>query len=696
MRDPRHNILFEEVAIGPVTARNRFYQVPHCNGMGTSHPSAMAAMREVKAEGGWSVVCTEECDFHHVGDVSPAVEARLWTSQDIPAMARMVESVKRHGALAGCELVFGGPANGNLQSREIPLAPVAIPVKGYSPVQARGMDLTDIANFRRWHRDAICRVRDAGFDLVYVYAGHDLSLLQHFLSRRYNRRTDAYGGSIENRARLLREVIEDSREVAFGKMAVAVRIAVDELMGKDGITAGDDGQAVIELLADLPDLWDVNISDWENDSQTARFADEGYQERFVSWVKSVTTKPVVMVGRYTSVDRMVSLVQKGITDFIGAARPSIADPFLPRKIEEGRIEDIRECIGCNICVAGDWQYVPMRCTQNPTVGEEWRRGWHPEKIVRKRSDAAVLIVGAGPAGLEAARALGRRGYQVALAEAEIQAGGHLNRIAELPGFGSWRRVRDWRVGQISQMSHVELYPGSRLTVDDVLEFGEGHIAIATGARWRRDGIGRSLRRPLVGSDCHGVLTPDDILNGVDVRSPVIVFDDDHYFMASAIAELVASGGHDVVYVTPAPDVAHWTHNTMEQHRIQSRLLELEVRIVTSNTVSAVDKETVALTCGFSGKTARVERATFVPVTMRTPEDGLYRALLNRRNQWESCGIKSVTAIGDCHAPGLVAAAVYSGHRFARELDAKTRLDEPPFAREVVSLSANWPTSWDAD
>ena len=122
------------------------------------------------------------------------------------------------------------------------------------------------------------------------------------------------------------------------------------------------------------------MSNWSNDSQSSRFSEEGYQEKYTSFVKSVTSKPVVGVGRYTSPDSMVRVVKQGVLDFIGAARPSIADPFLPRKIFEGRVDDIRECIGCNICITGDNTNVPMRCTQNPVVGEEWRRGWHPEHV----------------------------------------------------------------------------------------------------------------------------------------------------------------------------------------------------------------------------------------------------------------------------------------------------------------------------
>ena len=145
---------------------------------------------------------------------------------------------------------------------------------------------------------------------------------------------------------------------------------------------------IIGLLAELPDLWDFVLGGWDNDSQTSRFSEEGNQEPYIAGLKSLTSKPVVGVGRFTSPDAMVRQIRKGLLDLIGAARPSIADPFLPRKIEEGRIEDIRECIGCNICISGDMTMSPIRCTQNPTMGEEWRRGWHPERIAPKRSDSA--------------------------------------------------------------------------------------------------------------------------------------------------------------------------------------------------------------------------------------------------------------------------------------------------------------------
>ncbi|MFP6741645.1 MAG: NADH:flavin oxidoreductase, partial [Alphaproteobacteria bacterium] len=412
-RDPRYDVLFEPVKIGPVTAPNRFYQVPHCTGLGHNFPQMLAAMRGIKAEGGWGVVCTEYCSIHPSSDDSPAAHCRLWDDEDIRAQALMTEAVHRHGSLAGCELWYGGYSTGNRQTREISLAPSSRPVWSPDPFHTRAMDKSDIRQLRQWHRDAAVRAKQAGFDIVYVYAAHGYGPMQFLLSR-FNERTDEYGGSMENRTRLLRELIEDTKEAVGDTCGVAVRLAVDELLGDAGLTCDGEGREVVELLADLPDLWDVNISTFANDARTSRFVEEGAQEDYIKFVKQVTTKPVVGVGRYTSPDRMVSLINNGVLDMIGAARPSIADPFLPKKIEEGRIEDIRECIGCNICISNNPMNAAMRCTQNPTVGEEWRRDWHPEVIAPRGSDDKVLIVGAGPAGLEAARSLGNRGYEVHL------------------------------------------------------------------------------------------------------------------------------------------------------------------------------------------------------------------------------------------------------------------------------------------
>jgi dimethylamine/trimethylamine dehydrogenase len=683
-RDPRYDILFEPVQIGPVTAKNRFYQVPHCNGMGRALPAGMAEMRGVKAEGGWAVVCTEEVEIHPTSDHSPVVEGRIWDDADIPMFARMAEKIHEHGGLAGFQPNHSGFTVSNLYSREVPLAPVDMPVELNHPIQARAMDKADIKALRRWYVDAAKRAKRAGFDIVYDYCGHDMSMQMHFLSRRYNRRTDEYGGSLENRVRLFREVLTDMKEAVGDRCAVAVRFAVDELMGADGLACDAEARDVVEMLADLPDLWDVNVSEWSNDSVTSRFAEQNAQADYTRFVKQVTRKPVVGVGRFTSPDMMVSMIAKGHLDLIGAARPSIADPFLPKKVEEGRIEDIRECIGCNICVSGDFLVTPIRCTQNPTMGEEWRKGWHPERIPEKGSDSTVLIVGAGPAGLECARALGQRGYAVTLAEATQELGGRVLRESKLPGLSEWIRVRDYRQWQLEQMASVDIFLDSRLSAEQVLEFGFDHVVIATGAHWRRDGVGRACLDPVPGTEAPNVFTPDDIMAGAELSGPVVIYDDDHYYMGGVLAEKLRADGHEVLLATPAADASNFTHNTLEQTRIQRGMLESGVVIAPHRALVALEDGTATLACTYTGREETRPCAALVTVTARAPEAGLYEALAAAPEALERAGIKSVTRIGDALAPSTIAAAVYAGHRYARTLDAPQE-DDMPFRRELPAL-----------
>ncbi len=669
MRDPRYDVLFEPLKIGPVETRNRFYQVPHCTGMGYRYPNAEARIRGVKAEGGWGVVSTQEAEIHASSDLTPANESRIWDDRDIPALRMMTDAVHEHGSLAAIQLVHNGLHTANRYSRINPIAPSSALVDSDDPVQARGMSKSDIRDFRRWHVQAAVRAKEAGFDIVYAYAGHDMTLLQHFLLARHNHRSDEYGGSFENRLRLFREVIEDTKEAVGDSCAVAVRLAVDELMGTQGIQHDAEGRDIIEALAELPDLWDVNLSDWSNDSQSSRFSAEGYQEHYTRFVKSVTTKPVVGVGRYTSPDAMVALINKGHLDLIGAARPSIADPFLPYKIQVGEINSIRECIGCNICITGDNANVPMRCTQNPTVGEEWRREWHPERIPVLENSPSHLIVGGGPAGLEAACALSQRGAEVTLAEASEQWGGRVSLESTLPGLASWARVRDWRIGQLKKATNAQIYLSSRLAASDVLEYGMAHVAVATGSTWRRDGVGRAHRLPLDFIDAARVYSPDDLMRDgaavISQQGPVVIFDDDRFYMASVLAEQLVDAGREVVFVTPTAVVAPWTDNTLEQDRIQRRLIEKQVRILPLHRLQGMSADTLSVECVYSGNTQEISCGSLVLVTSRQPVDELWHELLTVEHQWADAGIESVTRIGDCYAPGLIANATSAGHTYAR-------------------------------
>lgn len=672
-RDPRYDILFEQVQIGPKKTKNRFYQVPHCNGMGHRYPRAMAEMRGVKAEGGWAVVNTEECSIHPSSDLSPGALMRLWDDSDLPVHELMVDKVHEHGALAGIQLVHNGMSVANYYSRVTPIAPSTTPIYNFPHLHARAMDKADIREFRGWHVDAAKRAQKAGYDIVYTYAAHGvMTLLFQFLVKRYNQRTDEYGGSINNRVRLIREVLSDTKDAVGDTCAVAFRFAVDELMGEAGMHVGE-AEEVVGLLAEIPDLWDVNVADWANDSLPSRFGQEGSQEDYVRFVKKLTTKPVVGVGRFTSPDTMVRQIKSGVLDLIGAARPSIADPFLPYKIENGLVDEIRECIGCNMCTSGDYSATPMRCTQNPTMGEEYRSGWHPMRIDRAHAKETVLIVGAGPSGLEASLALSNRGYDVTLSDAGQELGGRVLKESRLAPLREWRRVIDHRTFMISTRPNVETFVQSCLSRDDVLEMGADHVVIATGSNWRGDFIGLTHSTRVQVEQGATILTPDDIMKGARPTGRVVVYDDDHYYMASVIAEVLVAEGCQVVFVTPESDVAYWSAATLEQRHVKTSLLKGGVEIIRDRIISKVGVEAVDLECVYTGAIRQIEADAVICVTSRTPNDKLMVELTSVQDRWADAGLKSVTAIGDCFNPATIAMAVQSGHRYARNLGQPVQL-----------------------
>jgi dimethylamine/trimethylamine dehydrogenase len=489
-----------------------------------------------------------------------------------------------------------------------------------------------------------------------------------FLLPEWNLRTDAYGGSVRNRVRIVRELLEVTHEGVGGQCAVALRISLEELRARASEVAPSEAHEVVALLADLPDLWDVKLDSSPTDCPPSRFAPEGSHEPTIDFVKKLVRKPVVGVGRFTSPDTMVSQIKRGVLDLIGAARPSIADPFLPRKIDEGREQDIRECIGCNICISSWHDGVPVRCTQNATAGEEWRRLWHPERIAPASSSSSILVVGAGPAGLECALWLGRRGYQVSVAEAREEIGGRLRFETRLPGLAGWGRVLDWRRGALASLPNVSVYRGNRLTAEEILELGHTHVVIATGARWARL-LYSALEIPAVELAGAHVFTPDDIAAGARLDDPVVVYDFDNYYMGSVLAEHLAKEGHSVSYVTPAGHASAWAIMSNEQPQIHRALFAAGIPVHTLSRVTAFDDGAVMLARQFTDAAARLDCGALLIVGARFANDALHAELTARASDLEAAGIRSVTRIGDALAPGALVHAVYSAHRYARELDA---------------------------
>ncbi|MFK8012731.1 MAG: FAD-dependent oxidoreductase, partial [Marinicellaceae bacterium] len=298
---------------------------------------------------------------------------------------------------------------------------------------------------------------------------------------------------------------------------------------------------------------------------------------------------------------------------------------------------------------------PIRCTQNPTMGEEWRRDWHPEHIKSKHKHESILIVGTGPAGLECAHALAKRGYEIVMAEKKSEAGGRVLLESQLPGLSEWKRVMDYRMNALQQMPNVEIYYESEVTADNIEEFGFENIIIATGAQWKNNGQGRDSREILPTDNSIKILTPDDLMNGEVLKGEVVIYDTDHYYMAGVLAEKCINLGCKVSYMSPANRVSDWTENTLEQQRIQTQLMNKDVDLLLTQSLVEIKDAQLISECIYTRKKNYTDCKTLVLVTERKPNDALFTAIE------ENHKFKHFALIGDAYAPGIIAQAVHSGH-----------------------------------
>src|ERR671917_1828792 len=703
-RDPKHDILFEPIQIGPKTMKNRFYQIPHCNGFGSEKPMSQAYFRAMKAEGGYAAVCTEYCSIHPESDDTHRVSARLWDDDDIKNLGLMCEMLHEYGALAAAELWDGGPHAPCMESRCVPRAPSQIPSDFEHLTYPKEMDKDDIREVQGFYVKAAERARSAGFDIVYVYGSHSY-LPQQFLTPYYNKRTDEYGGSFENRARFWKETIEQVKEAVGDDCAIAVRMSTDMFMGEAGTQLERDCLPFVQLADDLVDVWDVNvsgISEWGEDATPSRFYPSG---RLLPWqkrVKEVSKKPVLGVGRFVSPDLMVEAIESGSLDIIATCRPSISDPFLPKKIDEGRLEDIRECIGCNICISR-WEIggPPLICTQNATAGEEYRRGWHPEKFhPATNRDKGVLVVGAGPAGMECAMVLGKRDMSaVHLVESGKEIGGCVNWISQLGhsdgkenlargtarGLGEWKRIVNYRQIQLDKLKNVDVHLGSRLSTQDVLEYGAEIVIVATGSHFATNGLNPATHDVIEGADTSldWQLTPDEVVRGgKQIGQRVLVLENEGYHMGVSIAQRLAGEGKEVTLVTQMGDVGAYMEFTLEAPMMHRELHRLGVKIHTYTMLEKIEPGVChAYNVWNPAHKERFEVDTVVLCTQRLSDNELYQELRADGEALEREGVEAVYLIGDASAPRMLPDSIFDGHRLAREIDSPNPAMPLPFIRE---------------
>ena len=531
------------------------------------------------------------------------VSARIWDDGDVQNLKAMCDRLHQYGALAGIELWYGGPHAPCHESRDTPRGPSQIASEFESNIYPRTMDVDDIQRVQQYYVDGAQsrprrrlrhRLRLRGPQLS--AAAVPVTVVEQ--AHRRVRRLVREPGPV-----LAREPREGARAAVGDDCAIASRFAVDTLYGPAGVELEKDGYRFVEYVDHLVDLWDLTVGDiaeWGQNAGPSRFFEENHEKPYTGTVKpgNHTNKPVVGVGRITNPDTMVAIINSGQFDIIGAARPSISDPFLPKKIEEGRFDDIRECIGCNQCISR-WEIggPPMVCTQNATAGEEYRRGWHPERFHRARNaDKSVLVVGAGPAGMECAMVLGKREMSaVHLVEAERSIGGNVNWVSTLGhsdgkenifrgtarGLGDWQRIVNYRQIQLDKLRNVEIHTCSRLDAQQVREYGAEIVVVATGCHWATDGLNSVTHDTIPGADASLAwqATPKDVALGTkEIGHRVLILENEAYYMGVTIAQKLAGEGHEVWLLTQRGEIGKYMEFTLEAPMMHRELHRLGVHM----------------------------------------------------------------------------------------------------------------------
>ena len=327
--------------------------------------------------------------------------------------------------------------------------------------------------------------------------------------------------------------------------------------------------------------------------------------------------------------------------------------------------------------------------------EEYRRGWHPERFEPASAPGKVVVVGAGPAGLECARVLGRRGYEVDLVEADGALGGHMRDVAALPGLAEWGRVVSWRRAQLAALPNVKVLLGTgEATADDLLAYGVEKIVLATGAAWVADGQGPVGFDAIPGVDARSerFATPEQVMADKALGRRVLVLDGEGYFMGVSLAERLVDAGHEVSFITQFPVVAPYTDTSHEAANLRRMLHGKGVRSFPGHWVQAVEERAGGLAVTFfdvyrddwrrenvaekgvrprrkGTATKAMEVDTVVLATSRRSRTALFSALMARKPEWARHGISAIVRAGDCMAPRYLADAVFDGHRVGREMES---------------------------
>jgi 2,4-dienoyl-CoA reductase-like NADH-dependent reductase (Old Yellow Enzyme family) len=643
--------------VGPVTVKNRVVRTGHGTGIGAGTMNdALVAYHVARAKGGVGLTIIELA--HMPGSVYPHLVAGA--PGIVEGYRKLMDGVRPYDMKVFQQIGHLG--------NEIPLAGGNPPesssdtIGGLLGVPCEPLSKQRIAALRE---DYVAAARDCvagGLDGVELHMAHGY-LMQQFLSPLYNFRTDEYGGSFENRVRLPLAMLEAVRAVLPRHMAIGVRLSSEALPGG----MGPDDVARIAALFQARGLIDfVNLTlgtDYNPHKIIAPMHEPtGYELPYGVPVKRAVTVPVLVTGRFRTLEEADQVIGSGDADLVALTRAHIADPDIVRKTVEGRVDEIRPCIGCNHgCIGGLLAFGRIGCTVNVAIGAEATLS--EDLIQRSGAPQKVLVVGAGPAGLEAARIAALKGHRVILAEASDDLGGAVSVARRAPrriGIGD---IVDWLSREIYRLG-VEVRTGTYIEADDVRTIAPDVVIVATGSSPRMDGRQYlSQGHVASGIDLPHVLSSHDVLLSPKERSfgaRALVYDDAGHYEAIAVAEFLVDRGVAVTFATGHSHFAPGVEASLTAEPALERLAKGGFRLETYARLVSVEAKRATLEHRYGGEAFTVEADTVVFVSHNTSN----RALTEALGEWPG----KVIAVGDARSPRYLQTAIREGHMAARGID----------------------------
>ncbi len=648
--------LFTPLRVGGLTLKNRIFSSGHAEAMAEDGKpgSRLRAYHEAKARGGAALTIIGGSTSVHPS--SPASAWNMVANHDgsiVPAYRAIADAVHRHDCLIMSQLThLGRRAQSDVESWHVLLAPSQLPEKAHREVPHE-MEPEQIAMVVRAFGDAARRCRDGGLDGAELSFAHN-HLVDQFWSPLFNRRTDEYGGSLENRMRFGFQILREIRRQVGRDWVVGARISGDEL--SEGGLSAEDMAEIARRLADsgLVDFLSIIGGAAHTAALQAQVVPNmsypvGLFVPLAAAIKvAVPGIPVFHASRIVDPVHADQILADGAIDLVGMTRALIADPDLPRKARDGRIEDIRVCVGANEgCIDRIYQGKPVTCIQNPGVSREGELAEPTPAATRRR----IVVVGAGVAGLEAARVAALRGHRVILLEREAEVGGQVLLASRAPQRAEYGGIVRFLARQVSKLP-VECRLTVDATAETVLAESPDVVIVATGSH--------PYVPPLPGLDGKHVVTDRDVLlDRIPVGERVLVVDDVHTQQGLSTAECLLDRGCQVEVISrlfyPGQDIG-----VTSIQPLYARLFAKAVTLTPHTDLVAVEGSTVVVANAFSGQQRRIEGVDTVVLSMGSRStDALYRALRAR--------VPVLHAIGDCVAPRGVHHAILEGTRVARAI-----------------------------